>query len=407
MKKFIFLVFLVLFSSLVYGAESCSINEAVCDVNVTNTNNIPNTEEFNIIAEHDPNAVCIIYFYGDGCSQCAKVKGLIDDMETKYGNNVSIVRLEVYNNLRNYQMYNEYCSIQNIPIEDRGIPLIAIDDTFFMGSKNIQDNLENKIEETLKKETKVCPLGDQMGCHSNINATKENTNPLIPDLKDKITMPVVLVAGLIDGINPCAFAVLIFLLAFLLQISSNRKRMIYAGAVYIFAVYISYFLVGLGLLSVVQLTGLSSIIVKVAAVFAIVAGLINVKDYFWYGKGISLKIPESKTHIIERWVKKANVPAALILGFLVSMFELPCTGGIYLAILAMLSNTVTHSQAIMYLLVYNLMFVLPLVIILLAVVFGMKAEHIENWKESKKNWMRLLMGLILLALGLALLFGIF
>lgn len=405
MKKLIFLVFLALFSSMVYGAESCDINEAVCDVNPVSS--IPSTEEFNIVMEHDPNAVCIIYFYGDGCSQCAKVKGLIDELETKYGNNVSIVRLEVYNNLRNYQLYNDYCSIQNIPIEDRGIPLVAIDDTFFMGSTSIKDNLENKIDETLKKDTRVCPLGDQMGCHSNINSTKEDTNPLIPSLKDKVTMPVVLVAGLVDGINPCAFAVLIFLLAFLLQISSNRKRMIYAGSVYIFAVYLSYFLVGLGLLSVVQLTGLSAIIVKIAAAFAIIAGLINIKDYFWYGKGISLKIPESKKGIIERWVKKANVPAALILGFLVSMFELPCTGGIYLAILAMLSSTVTHSQAIVYLLVYNLMFVLPLIIILLAVVFGMKAEHIENWKESKKNGMRLLMGLILLALGLALLFGIF
>ena len=87
------------------------------------------------------------------------------------------------------------------------------------------------------------------------------------------------------------------------------------------------------------------------------------------------------------------------------MFELPCTGGVCLAILAMLANTVTRIQAIGYLLIYNVMFVLPLIIILAAIAFGMKAEHIESWRSSKKNIMKLAIGIILLALGIAMLIG--
>ena len=183
--------------------------------------------------------------------------------------------------------------------------------------------------------------------------------------------------------------------------------MVKAGSVYILAVYVTYLLAGLGLLTAIHISGVSSIIVKAAAAFALFAGFVNVKDYFWYGKGFSFEIPKSKKGIIEEWTKKANVPAAIVLGFLVSMFELPCTGGVYLAILAMLANTVTKTVAFGYLLIYNIMFVLPLVAILVLVTKGMKAEHIESWRSAKKDWMRLVLGLFLAALGLGLLLGWF
>ncbi|MFH1125956.1 MAG: cytochrome c biogenesis protein CcdA, partial [Candidatus Altiarchaeota archaeon] len=146
--------------------------------------------------------------------------------------------------------------------------------------------------------------------------------------------------------------------------------------------------------------------VKIAAVVAILAGLVNIKDYFWYGKGFTLKIPESKKKTIESWVHKANIPGALVLGFLVSMFELPCTGGVYLAILALMADTMTRLKAILYLLIYNVMFVAPLLVILVLILKGMKAEHIENWRQSKKNFMKLAMGLLLLVLGTVMLLGI-
>jgi cytochrome c biogenesis protein CcdA len=381
--------------------ESCQGDS--CSAANDSTGNIVST----FVNSTEEEGICVIYFYGQECSKCAEIKPFIEDLEKKYAGKIHITRFEVYHNLENYQLYNKYCSIQSIPLEQRGIPLVAIGNKFFMGTSQIEENLEPAIQEAIAKGENICPLPEDMSCHG-LNYNETETNPVIPTgLKDQVTLPVVIVSGLIDGINPCAFAVLIFMITFLIEISSTKKRMIKAGAVYIAAVYVTYFLAGLGLLSVIQISGVTGIVVKVAAVLAIIAGLINIKDYFWYGKGFSLQIPESRKGMIQKWVFKANIPAAIVLGFLVSMFELPCTGGIYLAILAMLADTVTKTTAIYYLLIYNLMFVLPLIVILLAVTFGMKAEHIENWRQSKKNWMKLVMGLLLILLGLALFFGWF
>jgi len=384
MRKYLIITAIILLLSLVATAQET------------------NQDNPGILTHEDEEGICVIYFYGDGCSKCAEIKPFIDEIEQKYKGQIHITRLELYHNLQNYQLYNKYCTIQNIPLQERGIPLVAVGDKFFMGTNQIKENLEPAIQEAIQKGEDICPFPGEMSCH-RVDYNETETDPVIPGLKDKITLPVILGAGLADGINPCAFAVLIFLITFLIEVSSTKKRMIKAGLVYIGAVYVTYFLAGLGLLAAIQVTGLTNIIVKVAAGIAIIAGVINIKDYFWYGKGISLQIPESKKGIIEKWVYKANIPAAIVLGFLVSMFELPCTGGIYLAILAMLSNTVTQTTAIYYLLIYNLMFVLPLIVILLAITFGMKAEHIENWRQKKRNWMRLVMGLVLLALGIALL----
>lgn len=399
MKKLTIIgIILLLIAMTVMAQESCE-NDSCSIANDRNGGSISELKT-------EDEGICVIYFYGQECPKCAEIKPFIDQMLEKYKGEIHITKLELYHNLQNYQLYNKYCTIQNIPIEQRGIPLVAIGNKFFMGTDQIKENLELAIQEAIKKGEDICPLPGEMSCHG-LEYNQTETNPVIPGLKEKITLPVVIGAGLVDGINPCAFAVLIFMLTFLIEVSSTKKRMVKAGVIYIIAVYVAYFLAGLGLLSVIQIVGATKIIVKIAAGLAIIAGAINIKDYFWYGKGFSLQIPESRKGTIQKWVYKANIPAALVLGFLVAMFELPCTGGIYLAILAMLANTVTKATAIYYLVIYNLMFVLPLIIILLAVTFGMKAEHIENWRQSKKNWMRLAMGLVLVGLGIALLLGWF
>jgi cytochrome c biogenesis protein CcdA len=266
-----------------------------------------------------------------------------------------------------------------------------------MGVDQIRGNLESVILD--EKNMGVCPFPGQLECHP-YDPLQVN-----PPARREVTLPLVITAGLIDGINPCAFAVLIFLLAFLLEVSGSRRRMIKAAAVYVIAVYLSYLLAGFGILSVIKLTGYANTIVKVAAAVAIVAGLINIKDYFWYGRGISLAIPESQKKNIESLVHKANVPAAVALGLLVSMVELPCTGGVYLAVLALLAESVSKANAVIYLLAYNLMFVLPLIIITTLVVAGMKAHHLEKWRQGKREWMKLALGLFMVALGVWMLAG--
>jgi cytochrome c biogenesis protein CcdA len=212
------------------------------------------------------------------------------------------------------------------------------------------------------------------------------------------------VAALADSINPCAFSVMIFLMLSLLAIGA-KKRMLKVGITYIVTVYIVYLAAGLGLLAAFQwLAVVSKYILWLAAGLAIIAGLINIKDFFWYGQGITLAIPEDKKPLLEKYIKHASLPAAIVLGFLVALFELPCTGGFYLAILALLAQEMTYWSGVAYLLFYNIVFVAPLFIILAIVYKGVSPQQLENWRTAKRKWLRLLMGLVLVVLGLSLIF---
>ncbi len=219
-----------------------------------------------------------------------------------------------------------------------------------------------------------------------------------------LTIPAVVGGAAIDSINPCAFAVMIFLLAYLLAVGS-KKLFLRVGLVYIATVFIVYFLAGFGLLKALTALSVADEIYKIAAALLIFVGLINIKDFFWYGKGFTLAIPESKKPLIQKYIRKASIPAAIVLGFLVSAFELPCTGGVYLAILGLLASRETQLQAVPYLLLYNLIFVLPLLIILGLAYFGYSVEKMEEWRTKHRRWLRLVLGLGCVILGVLMLWG--
>lgn len=215
---------------------------------------------------------------------------------------------------------------------------------------------------------------------------------------------VIIAAALVDSINPCAFAVIIFLITYLSALGVKNK-ILKVGFAYIASVYVTYFLAGLGLITIVNISGISKLVYNIAAIIAILFGLINVKDYFWYGKGITLAIPASKKPLIKKYVQMASIPASLILGFLVALFELPCTGGVYLAILSILAKPEMQGVAIFYLAVYNLIFVLPLAIILLLFWKGVSSEKMEKWRTKERGKMKLVLGLVMVTLGIWMIWG--
>lgn len=144
----------------------------------------------------------------------------------------------------------------------------------------------------------------------------------------------------------------------------------------------------------------------IAAVLSIAFGLLNIKDYFISDKRATLAIPESRKPMIKRYIERASIPAAVALGFSVSLFELPCTGGIYLAILTLLSNNMTMAEGIPYLALYNAIFVLPLVGILAVFIMGVSTERANSWRLENRKILRLAMGLVMLLLGVVMLLGV-
>jgi len=225
---------------------------------------------------------------------------------------------------------------------------------------------------------------------------------------EQLTLGIIIAAALADSINPCVFGVLIFLLAYMTKVFKNKARMLIAGLIYITAVYVTYFLIGVGIFTLAYTAGFAKPFYWFAASIAIIAGLFEIKDYFWYGKGFSLQmIPGAAERIkkysnaMERMETKhpaLSLAVAAFLGIFVVFVELPCTGAPYLAILGMLSKG-AYAAGIPLLLLYNLIFILPLFVIVGFVYAGFTSKMLEKWRKEHRGLMRLMIGLFLLALG--------
>lgn len=225
---------------------------------------------------------------------------------------------------------------------------------------------------------------------------------------EQLTLGIVVAAALADSINPCVFGVLIFLLAYMIKVFKNKIRMLIASLIYITFVYITYFLIGMGILTLAYTAALSKYVYWVAAIIAIAAGLFEIKDFFWYGKGFSLQIIPGGAERIKKYSNmigrmEVNHPSlslavAALLGVFVVLVELPCTGAPYLAVLGLISQG-EYGSGIPLLLLYNLIFVLPLFVIVGLVYFGRTSRALEKWRKKHRGLMRLGIGLFLLTLG--------
>lgn len=214
------------------------------------------------------------------------------------------------------------------------------------------------------------------------------------------TIGAVLFTAVIDSINPCAIGVLILLVSTMLSGKKSRKQMLMVGVIYIFAVYLTYLAAGIGLTYAFTAIPLwvaeyISIVVGTIIVFA---GLLEIKNFFWYGQGFSLAISPSMAKKIHKYTEKVTLPSAILLGMFVAAVELPCTGGPYLAVILILSQNFNFT-ALLLLVFYNIIFVMPLVVILFAVYFGARVAGIKKWKHRSRAYMRLATGVVLIYLG--------
>ena len=214
--------------------------------------------------------------------------------------------------------------------------------------------------------------------------------------------------AIIDGFNPCTMWILSFLLALLIHVH-NRKKIIIVGSVFLFVVYVIYFLFMTAWLNLFLYLGYIDMIRIAIAIIAILAGLINMKDFFWFKKGISLTISDRfKPKLFEKMrnVVKEESLAPVIIGTIVlaafaSIIELPCTSGfpaIYTKILSM--QGFRGLSYYLYIMIYCIIYILPLTVIISLFAFFMKGEKMS---EKQGRILKFIGGAIMLALGLILL----
>ncbi len=218
----------------------------------------------------------------------------------------------------------------------------------------------------------------------------------------------VLGVGLADGINPCAIGMMVFLLGYLIVFAKKTKQVKGVGTVYIITIFATYFAIGLFFYQILiifsQTPGystVSSLITLILGIILIVAGALNVKDFFLKGKGFSLEISARVRPFLQSWVAKATLPSTIILAVLVTVFEMPCSLPLYAGMLDILSRSeLTRLETVGYIAIYNLMFVVPLIVIFVLVYSGKRITMIKEWEHNSKWRMKLLMGLILIGFGI-------
>ena len=227
-----------------------------------------------------------------------------------------------------------------------------------------------------------------------------------------VTLSSVVVGGLIDGINPCAFTVLIlFVTAMLatLQASNSadmgkaRARIIGLGSIYIAAVFLTYLGLGVGLLATSALFSRFHAPARVGALIAIGMGLWMLKDFFLPDVGPRLAAPK----VVGQWTvnaaRKMTIPALIVGGFLIGLCTVPCSGAVYLAVLSLLAMQSSAFVGFGYLVLYNLMFILPLVALLIAASARPTLNKLAHWNLHHKEWVRLALGSGVVVMGILIL----
>jgi len=219
--------------------------------------------------------------------------------------------------------------------------------------------------------------------------------------------------ALADSVNPCAIAVLtMVLMSLLIQNPEKRKKILSGGLAFIAAVYIGYLFYGVIIIHFFKafaeiLRENSGIIFNSLAILAMIIGALNIKDFFMYKKGgIATEMPLSIRPKVKKIIKNITSPiGAFVIGFLVTIFLLPCTIGPYIIASGLLSDLGILS-ALPWLLYYNLLFVLPMLIIVGVIYYGFaKIDEVSGWKEKNIRILHLIAGILLFAVGIALLMG--
>jgi len=211
------------------------------------------------------------------------------------------------------------------------------------------------------------------------------------------------VTGLLDSVNPCAFAVILLLLAFLFTIRKSRRQILGLGAIYVAVIFIVYFAIGLGIMGTVRLSEDPHFVARVGSYLLIGLGVLNLIEYRFPQFPIKLHMPAIAHEKVNKLLKVATVPATIGIGFIVGLCTFPCSGGIYVSIITLLNAKTTLAWGLAYLTLYNFLYVLPLVVILFAAGNRVTAKTWAAWERDHALSLRLWFGLIMIGLGIVML----
>jgi cytochrome c biogenesis protein CcdA len=228
-----------------------------------------------------------------------------------------------------------------------------------------------------------------------------------------LTVPLVFASGVADGLNPCAFALLVLFATYTLTLVNSvtadgtptpeaRRRLLGAGSLYVGAVWATYFVIGLGLLSFLDWLGRDHLVTRLAAVVALLMALWMLKDVLLPGLGPSMIAPAGTHGRMQRAMERGGLGGMLVAGVLVGICTVPCSGAIYLDIVAVLHASGGGLTGVALLALYNIAFIVPLLVLLLAVSDRRVLGRLGRWNRTNSRWVKsgLALAVILMSFGL-------
>lgn len=217
-------------------------------------------------------------------------------------------------------------------------------------------------------------------------------------------LPLVLISALLDSVHPCSFSILLITIAFLFGMQLSREKILKLGGTYIAGIFSAYFLIGLGLLKVLHIFDTPHFMGKLGASLLITFGVLNILSRLFPNFPIKLKIPNIAHRAMGKLMDKASFPAVFGLGLLVGICQFPCMGGPYLMVIGLLRDQMTYMNGFNYLLLYNLILIIPLVAVLFISADKLLVDKMQIWKRDNMRGLKLWAGVIMIILGILILF---
>ncbi|HUL21887.1 MAG TPA: hypothetical protein VLZ10_10560 [Thermodesulfobacteriota bacterium] len=368
----------------------------------------------------------ITYFYQRGCPKCDRANALLKYMSKKYPR-LNIKEIDL--NTPDGKRLNETLSNRlNLPMEKRLIaPSIFVENDCLPSAAITESNVEALIRKYGKKgdSGSVSENKSPSTPTSSLSPTPEESKKAEESIIQRFKsfgVLAILLAGLMEGMNPCALATLVFFISYLTMLGRMRKEIFWGGLVFSGTGFITHLLIGIGILGFVQhfsfLPLFSQIVYLITFVFALFLGIFSLYDYIQLKKGrpasMKLQVPDFLKKRIHRIIRarsdvlEANkespstrfLLAAVVIGFMVTLFQSTCTSQVYLPTILFVTNIPSlRGSAVLYLILYNLVYVVPLLVIFGIVYWGVTSEQLSFFLQKRASTIKLLTSLFFFALA--------
>jgi len=359
-------------------------------------------QDNSVSAKHD---VSTFYFFNSyRCPHCTAAHPFIEKLKKEYPN-IEFKDLEVLKNPENRELFIKM--VKERGIQGGGVP------TFIFGEKFVVGFQEGHHDKLIKEmiDLQLASHGEETCNDDKCKKCSENIIDVPVFGKIDATMvslpSFTFIIGLLDGVNPCAMWVLMFLLTLLVN-AKSRKKLVMVGSVFVISSGLVYFLFMTAWLNIFTFMGVASYVTIGLGVVALIMGAINMKEFFFFKKGVSLMIPEkAKPKLYEKMRKVINnnnfmlsLFGTITLAFFVNLIELGCTIGlpaIYTRVLSV--QEIDTGLKYFYMALYNAYYVIPLAVIVTIFVVTMGKHRFE---EKHAKVLKLISGILMLTLGLIL-----